>query len=173
MIRRHRRRFSPRAALAAILILVAGCGEREPVGAELRTGLRVGEVAQVITAPSSFGAGSYSRTLGPDGGILHFGIGNLQFPAGALERPTTITATVDGETIGAVFGPHGLTFPSNARPTLTFYVGSNAAVDGSASILYVTSLNVVLEVLGGRVGPTGYSVLTDIGHFSKFIFGAN
>jgi hypothetical protein len=173
MIRRHRRPFSLSAALAAILILAAGCGDREPVGAELRTALRVGEVAHAISAPTAFGAGTYSRTLGPDGGVLHFGVGRLEFPAGALDRPTTITATVDGSTIGAVFSPHGLIFPPNAQPTLVFYINSTTSMDGSASILYVTPMNVVLEVLGGHFGSNGYSVEADVGHFSKFIFGAN
>lgn len=171
MMRRPPRRFPLGAALAAILILAAGCGDHEPVGAELRTELRVGEVAHAITAPTAFSAGTYSRTLGPDGGVLHFGAGRLEFPAGALARPTTITATVDGATIGAVFSPHGLVFPPHAQPTLVFYLGSDAATDGS--ILYVTPYNVVLEVLGGHVGANGFTVEANVGHFSKFIFGAN
>ena len=169
MIRRHCRRFSLSAALAAILILAAGCGDREPVGAELRTALRVGEVAHAISAPTAFGAGTYSRTLGPDGGVLHFGVGRLEFPVGALDRPTTITATVDGATIGAVFSPHGLIFPPNAQPLLS--LDDPSRYGWAPQIVYVDAHGVILELM-----DTSYDAgraLATLRHFSPYILAQN
>jgi hypothetical protein len=173
MTRRRRRRFSLSAVLAATLMLTAGCGDREPVGAELRTGLRVGEVAHAITAPTGFSAGTYARTIGPDGGVLHFGVGRLEFPAGALDRPTTITATVDGATIGAVFSPHGVNFPSNAQPLLLLDDPGYYSWGSKPQIVYIDSQGVILELIDTKYDALGERAVATLRHFSPYILAQN
>jgi hypothetical protein len=130
-------------------------------------------VAHALIAPTTFRAGAFSQTIGPNGGVLYFGVGSLTFPADALREWTRITATVDGLTIGATFSPHGLVFPPGSQPTLTFYLGPMSRPQSGASILYVTDDGIVLENLGAALTSRSESVEAPVPHFSKFIFGAN
>lgn len=163
------------AGLTTLVLLAAGCVEQDPTGVELQpaSGLQVGSVAHAVIAPTMFHSGAYSRVIDGRGGLLHFGIGTLSFPPGAVSQPTVITARTDGITVAAAFGPHGLIFPANSNPTLTFFVPLNAAISAQGSIYYVDSRNIVLDDLGANFTSELGTVQTNVKHFSKFIFGAN
>ena len=163
------------AGLTAMVLLAAGCAEQDPTGVELQPagGLQVGSVAHPVIAPTMFHSASYSRVIDGRGGVLHFGIGSLTFPPGALSQPTVITARTDGVTVAAAFGPHGLVFPAHSSPTLTFVIPLAASISAKGSVYYVDSRNVVLEDMGASFASEPGTVQTSVRHFSKFIFGAN
>lgn len=159
------------AGLASILILASGCGEPAPTEVGLRPGgLQVGSVVTAARSAVPYLQGTYAAEIGPEGGTLHFGVGSLSFPQGAISSRTLITASVDGLTIGAEFGPRGLLFPAGSEPTLKFYVAPPLQEMGR--ILYVDRHDRVLEVLGSRASESS-SVQAELSHFSKYIFGAN
>ena len=154
--------------VCAAMLAIAGCGEGTPVGTE--EGLRVGDVARVVSAPAAFGKGRYSRMIGPQGGSISFGVGRIDFPAGAVAAPMEIAAQVDGYTVAVSFSPHGLRFPPGRNPLLVFYT---EGVPESGRIYYVSESNVVLEALEGEHAEHGRRIQAKLPHFSRFIFGAD
>jgi hypothetical protein len=163
------------ASLAAVLIMAAGCGDRVPTGVDLRPegGLKVGSVAHALIAPTTFRAGAFSQTIGPNGGVLYFGVGSLTFPADALREWTRITATVDGLTIGATFSPHGLSFPSTAEPTLELRTSLSSLGLSLPQIVYVDKDYTVLQILPTSLNGSGTQATTRLGHFSPYILAQN
>lgn len=153
--------------ICVAILGIGGCGEVSPVEAE--AGLRVGDVARVVSAPAAFGKGRYSGIIGPEGGSISFGVGRIDFPAGAVAAPTEIAAHVDGHTIAVGFSPHGLRFPPGRNPLLTFNI--DRATEGH--VYYVSEANVVLESIEGRVASHGRRIQAHLPHFSRFIFGAD
>lgn len=118
---------APLAWLAGILILASGCMDQSPTAVLLdptsatvdqRAHLPAGIAA--VRASAEYEAGSVSQTITPAGGSIDFNIGTIVFPKGAVDRATTITATVDGESMAVAFGPH-LVFGAD-QPTLCFDV---------------------------------------------------
>jgi hypothetical protein len=163
------------AGLVAVLVMAAGCDDRIPTGVDLRPegGLKVGSLAHAMIAPTTFRAGTFSQTIGPNGGVLYFGVGSLTFPAGALREWTRITATVDGLTIGATFSPHGLSFPSTAEPTLQLRGGWSSPGLSSPQIVYVDQNYTVLQILPTSLDGRGTRATTRLGHFSPYILAQN
>lgn len=160
-------------SLLMIAVLVAGCGQGVPTASELRPeGLRVGAVARPVVSSVAFDAGVYSGTIGPEGGVLEFGVGSLTFPAGAVADPTTITASVDGSNIGVEFSPHGLSFPPDARPSLSLDVPSDE-MPRSSQIVYVDSEHIVLQVLETKFQIPSGSATARLDHFSPYILAQN
>lgn len=110
-----------------------------------------------------------TATIGPDGGRLAVGPHTLVVPRGALRRPVTITATAPSGRVNRVeFEPHGLSFETSARLTMSYancdLLGSLlpkriAYVDSGLSILYY--LVSVDDLLNRRV--TGR-----LEHFSEY-----
>src|SRR5690606_11746654 len=97
---------------------------------------------QLIMQPLGFGSLIAENQIGPEGGVLYIPGGHtLEFPAGALETSTTITASRNPNSISVDFGPEGIVFPDDARPTLTYFYG-NATVPpwvnpGTLRIIYI------------------------------------
>lgn len=168
-------RLTTRSAVLVLLLLAVvagGCSRGEPTGPALRPeGLRVGAVAQAVWSPVSFQRGVYGRWIGAEGGTLHFGGGSLSFPAGALDRTTLITAMVDGQRLAVDFGPAGLQFAPDAKPVLSFRVGTPPGAWNS--VLYVDNDYVIHEILNTRYDSSTGIASAPIAHFSKYIFGAN
>jgi len=157
--------------LAGWMVVAAGCGDTSPVGVELRVdGLRVGEVARAVRVGVPYGAGVYQAVIGPDGGVLSFGVGTLTFPAGALERPTMITARVDGYSIAADFGPSGLSFPAHSQPTLSFSLPSTNEV---VTIAYVDDDLRIRSLLETSIENRSMRARARLRHFSPYILAQN
>jgi hypothetical protein len=164
--------------LTGILILASGCTDAGPTGVELRSTEiaasrhpLVGTKARPLTYPTAGRPATYSSIIGPAGGILEFGIGSITFPAGALSRFTRISASIDGSTAGATFGPHGTVFPVGALPVLTFtYAGLNAD-PASLQIQYLSG-HIVTEVFSTTADLAERTASANIFHFSPYILGA-
>lgn len=161
----------PLAWLAGILILASGCMDQSPT-ATLLDPATVREPAQLpasvrpILASAPFAAGATSQVITPDGGSIHFGIGTITFPAGAVDRATQITAEVDGSSMAVAFGPH-LVF-SNAQPTLCFDV-AGASLPDAYRVVHVKddgSTETVPHVV------TTSSVCVSVSSFSKYVLAS-
>jgi hypothetical protein len=171
---KHRIRLScAGAALLAILAVVAGCGDTGPTGVPLRPdGLRVGSVAQAVMSPVAYASGTFSRQIGPDGGMLYFGVGNLTIPRGAVANTTTITAKVDGVSAAVDFGPEGLVFPIQARPVVE--LSSIGSIDPSRiGIVYVNDQARIVTVLPTIVDVSTRTARAYLDHFSPYILAQN
>lgn len=171
---------SKRTARALLLLLAAGLGTS---CSEIAT---VPDEPATVPDPRGLGA-SYSlvgttftllntvtsSVIGPAGGALDLGGGHsLTFPAGAVLAPVLITATRDASSVQVTFAPHGLVFPSFARPTLTFrYAGISGISDANAAdlaIIYLNEDGELEEVLGGVVDTGADVIRAQIGHFSTY-----
>jgi hypothetical protein len=174
------RRTSIRSVLSsasAILILAAGCADQSPTAVQLdpvsvsAAKSAVGSLAKVVKAGQKYEAGTYSAVITPAGGTIEFGIGSIEFPAGAVSQATQISATVDGEDLKVEFAPHGLQFNAGSEPTLTFNtVGISAP--SNAAIFYVDSSGTILEGVATIVDISADSAFGRIGHFSAYTYAA-
>lgn len=168
----HRLAFpSVISTTAAILILAAGCADQSPTATRLDPTARVsaaqmvGQKVNAVRAEHRFQAGAVQQVIGPEGGTIQFGIGEIEFPAGAVAHPTLIAASVDGETMAVDFAPHGLQFSAGAEPRLTFYTGGIG--DGELVITYVGADADILEVIPtSRGSGIAWGLLT---HYSKYV----
>jgi hypothetical protein len=171
----HRTRISAAlVALLAVVALAAGCRDAAPTEVELRPdGLRVGSVAQAVILPFRQPAQWRSKVIGPAGGVVRFGSGEIVFPAGAIARPTRITATVESSRYAVTFEPHGLTFPNNARPSLRFNIRGVAVAPARLQVAYVRNSGTVLELLQTDINPNSASATAPLDHFSTYVMGAH
>jgi hypothetical protein len=174
-IMKHRiRLFSAGAVLLSMLVLVAACGDAGPTASELRPdGLRVGSVAQAVMLPYATAAGSSARLIDVNGGVLHFGIGFIKFPPGAVDGPTRIEATVEASTLKVRFSPHGLHFPAAARPSLRLNINGVETASQRLQFAYVNESGVALELLPTSIDLGGRSAITYVSHFSTYVMGAH
>ncbi len=105
--------------------------------------------------------------IGKAGGTIKLGGNTLVIPRNALSKTVTITMLplLDG-TAGVRFLPHGLTFSSSAKPTLTL---STACVGNPANsyIVYTDDFGRVLEKLR-TTGRTATTVSAQLSHFSRY-----
>lgn len=169
-IRRRWFRFAAALSLAAF----AGCAESpsSPLtpdddrmvidGSDLRL------VAQLLPATQT----TSQRIIGPEGGTLHIEGGHaLHFPAGALAEPTSITAVRDPLRLMIHFGPSGLTFPDDARPTLIYNSRSGGLPPlldpHHLSIVYLDGLR-LLEVLPTTFDEQSGVIQANLKHFSTY-----
>lgn len=163
--------------LAGILILASGCMDQSPTAVLLDPATVTPGQAQFqanvrpVFSAAPFAAGTHTALITPAGGSIDFGIGSIDFPKGAVQRATHISATVDGSTMSVEFAPHGLTFSADAQPTLTFSA-SGLDLGGNAVIYYVDDNGNVLENLGGIVDATAATVSAALKHFSPYILAA-
>lgn len=162
--------FKPASTVAAILILAAGCADTSPTAIQLEPTLAAGANAAAGTArvvKFDHEAGTYSAQIGPHGGTLDFGIGSIEFPAGALRNNLRITAVTDGVNVSATMGPSGLQFPAGA--TLCF----NLAAAGESeewTIMLVNEAGKVLEAVPGAWISGRFCGM--IRHFSAYAVGS-
>lgn len=158
--------------LAGILILASGCMDQSPTAVLLDPATVTPGQAQFqanvrpVFSAAPFAAGTHTALITPAGGSIDFGIGSIDFPKGAVQRATHISATVDGSTISVEFAPH-LVF-SDAQPTLCFAT-AGVALPANVSVIHVkddgSSSAIPFEVSGSNycVSPNS---------FSKFILAA-
>lgn len=110
------------------------------------------------------------RTIGSEGGVLVVGPHKLTIPAGALSKPTVITAEAPvGLTRSVRFAPHGLTF---ARPTKLelSYQGCRTSSGTTPTIVYVDEQLNILEWVASRV-LDATTLRGDVWHFSDYAVG--
>lgn len=162
-------------AFASLMAVgVAGCADGTPVGVEVRPGgLQVGEVARAVLLTEHHPAGVYNMTIGSGGGQLEFGSGNITFPAGSVEQPTLISATVDGTSLKVTFSPHGLVFSRHAPPKLTFYIQDASIPRERLQIAYVDMAGRVQELQDTFLTSDGDEAFARIKHFSTYVMGAH
>lgn len=167
-------------SLAAILILAAGCGEQSPTATQLEPttisasrggdGGAIGRHAKMVKRHHR--AGHFAQTIGRRGGTLHFGIGTLVIPPGALRGDVRITADVNGEDLAVQFQPHGLRFRRGHEPTLTFdYRGAKLDQSG-LQVLYVDDSDTILETLSTENDTAREMASTRLQHFSGYLLGS-
>lgn len=169
-IRRRWFRFAAALSIAAF----AGCAESPSsplapdddrtaiAGSDLRL------VAQLLPVTQT----TSQRLIGPEGGTLHIAGGHaLHFPAGAVAEPTSITAVRDPLRLMIHFGPSGLTFPDDARPTLVYHTRSGGLPPHldphNLDIVYLDGLR-LLEVLPTTFDEQTGVIQADLKHFSTY-----
>lgn len=163
--------FSAASSLAAILILAAGCSEHSPTAIQLEPSVvssaraEIGAKVSPMLAATRYAAGTYAAVIGPEGGSLAFGIGAMEFPEGALSRPTRITAEVDGATLGVKFGPSGLVFPAEAQPILSFK--GDVKDPAQLTIAHVSEKDEVIEFLSTTLASGIWQA--EVSHYSKYV----
>jgi hypothetical protein len=165
--------------VTGILILASGCADAGPTGVELRSTAEisssrhplVGTRAEPLAYATPGRPATYSSIIGPAGGTLDFEIGSITFPAGALSRPTRITAAIDGVSVGATFGPHGTVFPVGREPELRFRFAGLEIESVSLQIQYLSGV-LIDEVLPTTIDLVGRTASAKIFHFSPYILGA-
>jgi hypothetical protein len=163
------------AGLTAVLVMAAGCGDRVPTGVDLRPegGLKVGSVAHVLALPSRGHIGQNSRIIDARGGSVDFGIGRVVFPAGALARPTLITAVTANATRAVTFSPHGLVFPAEAQPELHLKTSGIPTPFESLRIIYVNPNGYIAEILPTAIDVSTGTAVSAISHFSTYAMGSH
>ena len=167
MIRRRPALSAILTPLAGILILASGCTDQAPTEVQLRPG-------SAVLAAKAFRPGTYSAKIGSAGGKLEFaGIGSIDFPANALSETTKIKAKVDGRTVSVDFEPHGLVFPADAQPTLSFSIdGLNVDADRLV-INYLDESGQTRETYSVAVDRSAGVASTGLRHFSQYILATN
>jgi hypothetical protein len=160
MVRRRPVLSAVLSAVAGILILASGCADQGPTAVQLQP-------AKALSAAKAYSGGTYSASIGADGGILKLPVGRIIFPAGAVAGDTRISAELDGKHIAATFGPEGLVFPVGKEPKLEFDVAGLRVEIATLQILYVDASDGILEFL-----PTTFQdgrVSGELRHFSKYV----
>lgn len=159
-----------RVAAAVVLVAVAGCAEQRstPLSPEIDSPTTS---PRLIMQPLGFGSLIAEAQIGPEGGVLYIPGGHtLEFPAGALDASTTITASRHANSISVDFGPEGLIFPEGSRPTLTYFYGSATVPPwvnpGSLKIIYIDGTYV--EVLDTLIDLDARTVQAELQHFSTY-----
>ena len=165
-------------SLAAILILAAGCADQSPTSLELKpetiSAARGGHGrAKAKVARAEHDAGFHSRVIGPKGGTLKFGIGELEVPRGAVDRPVRFTARTDGSDLSVDFGPHGLQFNEGREPTLTFDVKGYHGNLAELEIVYVDDADNIIETVTSFTDVGGRKISGRLAHFSRFVLASN
>lgn len=112
---------------------------------------------------------SASAYLDQWGGTLQIGKFRLTVPAGALTSTVEISMVRPGDGTASVrFHPHGLVFPSGARPVISLnYTGCNTG--DVPEVIYVTESLSFLELLPTLdLNPKGKSISAYLDHFSRY-----
>jgi hypothetical protein len=130
-------------------------------------------VAHVLASPSRSHIGQNSRIIDARGGRVDFGIGSIVFPAGALARPTLITAVTADASRAVTFSPHGLVFPAEAQPELQLRTSGISTALESIRIIYIDANGYIAEILPTAIDISTGSALSAISHFSTYAMGSH
>lgn len=111
------------------------------------------------------------KVVGPAGADIDFGPHKLRIPAGALSRPTVITAEAPTSLqVLARFSPHGTVFASGRHPTLELsYKHCRNPPGHTARIGYLGPDGRIIEWPPSQDYPDEALVRGIIGHFSSYI----
>jgi hypothetical protein len=157
-------------ALAGILVGIGGCSDAPTAAPTVGDLTLLRAPASAAFSLSGQGSLEVSAVIGSEGGVLANANGQrLVFPAGALSEPTRITMTPSSEYLGVDLEPHGLRFPTHARPTLTLPLSGIEPRHTRLWIVYVEREN-ILEVLP-TAQPGGTAISARLPHFSTYATG--
>jgi hypothetical protein len=168
------------ALIAGAAAAAAGCtdGSRTPTATEPAAA----SYQLLRRTPDSFGprrsesgTSSVSGVIGPAGGTLQLGDGyRIDFPAGALAQPTTITMTPSDEYVGVELEPHGIRFPWGHEPVLTLRYSSGSILSLlGLRIAYTDDSDHILEILPSLWQPFSGSVTARLHHFSGYVIAGS
>ncbi len=114
-------------------------------------------------------AATATRTIGPQGGLIQVGPHSLWIPAGALDRPVTITATAPSDDVNSVqFSPPGLAFERSAWLTMSY---ANCNLLGRLLPKRIAYTNNLLDILYYILSIDNIftkQVIGKVDHFSKY-----
>jgi hypothetical protein len=106
--------------------------------------------------------------IGPNGGTLHVGAGELVIPKGALDQEQLITMEAPTSSLVDVrFEPHGLQFERSAQLKLS-YKGCVRPTSADLLVAYLDLGNQVLELPPSLDLRADDEVEADIDHFSRY-----
>jgi len=168
--------FRPFAFVLAVCALVfAACGDPTPTAPTIPApdASLVGDLLRPtgLLKCSALPAASVTQTIGSGGGTMNVGPHVLRIPAGALDEPTKITATLDTErgVNGIKFQPEGLQFDTPAYLTMSY---ANCSVLGSLlpkRIAYTSDLLDIVEYLLSLDNLFSRKVTAPVRHFSEYV----
>ncbi|MDB4948841.1 MAG: hypothetical protein JWM27_1490 [Gemmatimonadetes bacterium] len=166
------------ALFAGVVAAAAGCadGARTPTAAK-----SAAEFHLLRRPPGTFGpslsrsgGASVTATVGPEGGSLALDDGSrIDFPAGALAKPTKIEMSPSDEYAGVELEPHGIRFPFGREPVLTLaYPQEQGSLFSHLAIVYVSDGGFILEVLPTLPTADGH-MSARLRHFSLYAGAGN
>jgi len=174
------RRSLAGALACGLALALAACGT-EPTSMSQETGPDpfLGEAIEstvgtlldrTLLSCTQLAASTDSAVVGPEGGTLVVGPHKLEFPAGAVSEPTRITMSVVQSGVNAVeLAPHGLTFPRDARPTLSLgYANCDRSILLSKRVVYTDGTFRLLELLPSLDLKSDRRVSAPLDHFSRY-----
>lgn len=167
------------SAVVALALAATSCGDStatapvappaaltQPDSAELFFLLRPTGLLSCAALPEA----RAEATIGPAGGVLRVGPHVLRVPAGALDRPVTITAHAPSSRRRHVeFQPHGLTFSRPAFLTMSYERCSLLGSLAPKRIAYVDDRFRLLEYLLSIDLFWQQEVTGRIDHFSDYV----
>ena len=164
--------------VALVVCLSASCSDRAPTAPaapELAApnASLIGDLLRPtgLLKCSALPSASATQTIGRAGGSIQVGPHILRIPAGALDKATTITATLDNNrgVNGIIFEPEGLQFDSPAYLTMSY---ANCNLLGKLlpkRIAYTSNLLDVLEYLLSIDNLFTKRVTGRVDHFSEYV----
>jgi hypothetical protein len=163
-------------ALALCTLALASCGDHSPTAVPQVAPPNASLIGDLLRPTgllrcSALPAASTTQTIGSAGGSITVGPHVLRIPAGALDNPTTITATLDTQrgVNGITFQPEGLQFDSPAYLTMSY---ANCNLLGRLlpkRIAYTSNLLQVLEYLLSIDNLFSKKVTGQVRHFSEYV----
>jgi hypothetical protein len=163
-------------ALALCTLALASCGDHSPTAVPQVAPPNASLIGDLLRPTgllrcSQLPSASVTQTIGPAGGSISVGPHILRVPAGALEAPTAITATiVMGQGVnGLTFAPEGLQFDSPAYLTMSY---ANCNLLGRLlpkRIAYTTNLLQIIEYLLSIDNLFTKKVTGQVRHFSEYV----
>lgn len=183
-MRRLRRLSQTLLSLFAILVVASCTQDRssplEPQQPAMQPGLIDGLVGGVVTTVTKVATGlllqcsplpysSTTKVIGENGGTITVGPHTIEFPKGALDRNTRITAEVISDRVNSVrFSPEGLEFPRKSRPELTLSYANCIPLPLPKKVAYTSETLSILEVLKSVDSALRKEVSADLDHFSRY-----
>jgi hypothetical protein len=160
--------------VALVVCVIASCSDRAPTApTPAPNPSLIGGLLQPtgLLQCSALPAASATQTIGPEGGSITVGPHVLRIPAGALDKATSITASLDTQrgVNGIRFQPEGLKFATPAYLTMSY---ANCNLLGSLlpkRIAYTTDLLDVVEYLLSLDNILTRKVTGRVPHFSEYV----
>lgn len=171
-------RFRLRAVFALVagtLISIGGCADNSPTGNTNPQGARYELIALQETSSGASQTRGHlpfaEKVIGPEGGTLEIPGGHtLDFPSGALNKPTKIRAKADRRYVAVELEPHGIQFPAGREPllTLNYSAAAKPVVADRLTIIYLDHADNFLEDMRGTASERSKIVSARLPHFSLY-----